>query len=162
MPLSALRRFGKVALVALAASVCLSGCQWQRVHRLTDYKYPPRDKDAEIEAFYGEVSEPHEKIAIIQSSPKNSRDNETKAKQLDELRKIARKLGADAIQDVRLLSTSGNGLVSDPATPFPSVKQGRYEMFFLRGEAIKYVNSGIDSGDSTQRPLSLSDREEPR
>lgn len=154
------RRLFSALAGAAAAAIALAGCASPHAHRLTDFKYPPKPKKAEMEAFFGEVSRPYEKVAIIQSSPSDKRDSQTKAKQLDELRHIARRLGADAIQQVRLLSSSGNGLVSDPAPPFPSIKQGRYEAFFLRGEAIKFVDPSVDQAEPRDRRFSISETEE--
>jgi hypothetical protein len=122
----------------------LGGCESAHIHRLTDHKYPPKSRDAEIEAFFGAVERPHERIALIDSQTEESKDDEAKARMLEQLRQKARKLGADAVADVRLLSREGTGWVWDEATPFPAPKQGPYNLFFLRGEAIKYIDPSVD------------------
>ncbi len=146
-----------LALLALG----MFGCTSHNVRRLTDFRYAPLPKDAPIEAFFDKAPRPCEPIAIIQTDPRAGRAESqgVKRQMLDELKQIARKLGADAIQDVRMLTSEGDGWVKDPATPFPSLKQGPYEISFLRGVAVKYIDPGADLGPPEQRPLSLAEDE---
>ncbi|MCX7011180.1 MAG: hypothetical protein NTW86_01200 [Candidatus Sumerlaeota bacterium] len=147
------RRLTQIAAI-LAVLSSAAACSSSHIHQLTDYRYPPKPEDVRVEAFIGDVARPYEKIAIIQSTTASSKDDETKARQLEELKGIARRLGADAVQWVRVLSTSGSGMISDPATPFPAVKQGEFTKFFLRGEAIKYIEPVSISASPTERNFS--------
>lgn len=127
----------------LGISLCLLmsgsiGCSRARVHPLSLYEYRAKPKSYDMPAYFGKVDRPHVPIAIIDSSPRETLDQPTKDKMLAEVKKAARKIGADAVHDARFIEGEGSGYVSDPATPFPSAKQGPYEMNYLRVEAIKF------------------------
>ncbi len=132
------RGISKAFRIMLIAALFLSGCAGRQVYRLTDKKFPPKPPEAQIDLYLGKVSRPHIEIARIDSRSYESKDDATKQKQMEHLKKRARKLGADAVHDVQLLSKKVRGMESDPNTPFPSLRPGRYKLYFLRGTAITF------------------------
>jgi uncharacterized protein YbjQ (UPF0145 family) len=80
------------------------------------------------------------RVAIIQSTSYANKDEKTKARQLEEMKRIARKLGADAVQEIHLLTKKAQGYVMDGRPPLPAWKQGKYNLYFLRGTAIRYTD----------------------
>ena len=145
-----------VILPVLLASVLLGlgACTGPRVHPLTDFQYAPKGPDAPIGLLVGKESTPYEAIAVVDSETYAKKDDATKEKMLEDLRKRARKMGADAVQDIRLLPVNVRGVTSDEDVPVPGAwKQGRYQLYFLRGEAIKYVERvGATGGEAAPSP----------
>ncbi len=127
---------GGVAVLALLALV---GCAGARVQRLTDEKYPPRPKDATIRLYINKVQQPHREIAFIDSHAVAERTDADREKQLLEIRDAARKLGADAVHDIRPLTLRVQGFMPDKQVPFKAFKQGRQKLYFMRGIAIVYT-----------------------
>jgi hypothetical protein len=126
-------------ICALSMLILLFSCSAYTVHRLDSTKYKPRQRDAEITIYAGKVDRPHVKIAIIDSETFPDKSDATKLKQLEQLKTAARKLGADAVEDVRLLAQKVRGYVVDERVPFPAWKQGEYELYFLRGVAVRFT-----------------------
>jgi len=154
-PDATLRAFALIVLAVFAV-----GCAGGQINWLTDYRYPAKPKDAEVDVYIGEAPAAFEKIANIQTASSDKKDKRTRERQLRDLRRLARKIGADGVQDVRWLSSEGRGWVWDPYTPFPSWKQGRYLQFFLRGDAIKYVDPHAVSPPTKLPALIMSETEE--
>jgi hypothetical protein len=146
-------------LLVIAASL-VSGCVGGRVNWLTDHRYSAKPRDASVDVYIGQAPVAFEKIAIIQTPASDKKDKETRERQLADIRHLARKIGADGVQDVRWLSLEGRGWVWDPYTPFPSAKQGRYQQFFLRGEAIKYVETPTGSAPALFPSLIMTETED--
>ncbi len=84
---------------------------------------------------------PYREVAVIESTAFPYDDDETRLKQIEELKRKARRLGADAVQEMRILTKDIKGFTVDERTPFPSWRQGDYELFFMRGKAIVYESS---------------------
>jgi hypothetical protein len=93
-----------------------------------------------VRLYVNEVRRPHVKIAIVQSFSDPEPDAARKREMLESLTREARKVGADAVMNIRQLRNDVRGAVVDEAVPFRSYKQGRYDMFFLRGTAIRFVD----------------------
>jgi len=114
----------------------LTACAGPRMKRLTDNRFPPLPAEEPVDVYVNALEPPLTEIAIIDSRSYAYVDDEVKLKQLEELRAKARRLGANTIQDVRILAKVARGMVLDERTPFTSWKQGVYEMFFMRGTAV--------------------------
>jgi len=123
----------------IIAGLVLAGCSATHVYRISQEKFSPKPSDAEIELYIGKVKRPHTEIAIIDSRSSASKDDAVKKLQLDDLKRVARSLGADAVHNIRLLKKEARGMVMDERVPFPAWKQGEYNLYFLRGEAIKFL-----------------------
>lgn len=136
-------RFAALAFV-LPAILLLSACTGPRTKMLADQPYPERPSIYPIEIFVGELSTPHEEIAIIESEAYPIDDTVTREAQLEQLRERAREMGADAVEELRILVKRAEGFVADERTPFPSLRQGEYPLFFMRGRAVIYSTSLLD------------------
>jgi hypothetical protein len=126
-------------LSALLILSLLFSCSAYTIHRLDGTKYKPKPRNADITIYAGKIDRPHVKIAIIDSETFPDKSDATKLKQLEQLKMAARKLGADAVEDVRLLTQKARGYVVDERVPLPAWKQGEYELYFLRGVAIRFT-----------------------
>ncbi|HOE94946.1 MAG TPA: hypothetical protein PK847_00030 [Candidatus Sumerlaeota bacterium] len=125
------------ACCCLAAALILAGCAGPRMKRLSDERYPPEHPDTEIGVYIGELDRELDEIAIIESDAYAFVDDEIKRRQIEQLQAKARKLGANAVQDVRILAKVIKGFIADEAVPFTAWKQGEYELFFMRGVAVR-------------------------
>lgn len=138
---------GAAVALAITLLACLA-CHTPSLKRLTTTHFPPKPKSAPIDLYVGTVSRHHIEVAIIQSRSYSSKDEKTKAGQLEELKRLARKLGADAVQEIRLLTKRAQGYVIDDRVPFPAWKQGKYNLYFLRGTAIRYTENSPAAGET--------------
>jgi hypothetical protein len=148
-----MREMYKSRVTGVALAIALLGsvaCHTSSIKRLTTTHFPPKSNSAPIELYVGTVSRPHTALAIIQSKSDAKKDEKTKAGQLEELKRLARKLGADAVQEIRLLTKKAQGYVVDERVPFAAWKQGKYNLYFLRGTAIRYTE---DSPVASETPL---------
>ena len=128
-------------ILLLGAICALWGCSGPRMYRLDSTVYPRRPSIYPIDVYQGEILQAHREIAIIESSAFPDDDDETRVRQLEELRKKARKPGGDDIEQVRILTKQVKGYTIDERTPFPSWKQGIYPLYFMRGTVIIYESS---------------------
>lgn len=128
-----------IKLLQIGLLVLLVGCSASQIHPLTDKKFPAKPATEEIDLYMGKVERPHFEIAIIDSRSLPGREDKDKQLQLNDLKRMARKLGADAVHDIRLLHKKARGMVIDERVPFPAWKQGEYKLYFLRGTAIKFI-----------------------
>ncbi len=117
----------------------LFSCKATNYHRLTDEKFPKKSKNQNIDLFMGKVGVPYKPVAVVQSKSYKDKSEATRKKQILEIEKAARNLGADAIHQVRILENEAYGYIRDYYVPFKSWKQGEYKLYFIRGEAIKYT-----------------------
>ena len=148
-----LRQLRPVLLLFVVLVVAVS-CGTQRRYILGDTRYPPKPSDAEIKLFVNEVRRPHVKVAIVQSFADTEPDAEKKREMLEALTREARRVGADAVMNVRQLRNKVRGAVVDEAVPFRAYKQGRYDMYFMRGTAIRFVDeSEVIEGPSDLAPI---------
>jgi hypothetical protein len=138
------------AALLLVAAIGASGCNRNRHYLMLEegfgkegyaqQVYPRTPKDQDIRLFVNEVRRPHLKIAYVQSFSDVKTDEETKRRQLEALKSEARKVGADAVMTIRQMKGRVRGAVLDEMTPFTAYRQGRYEIHFMRGVAIKFVD----------------------
>lgn len=133
-----------VGAVVLAGMV-LAGCSAQRVYPLTDRTFPPTPAGQEIKLYTNAIRRPHLKLAYVQSTSDVESSPESRVKQLEQLREQARALGADAVVEVRELKNKVRGAVPDEAVPFRAYRQGRYNLYFLRGTAVRFVEPGEEA-----------------
>lgn len=150
----------------LLAVLVIAGCSNRRTYRLASEKFPPTPADQEVRLFVNEVREPHVKIAMVQTFASRSRENDVTRDQLQELNDRARALGADAVVNVRVLRNRVDGYVVDERVPFRSYRQGRNELYFLRGTAIRFIDEedfwGFDDPLATAETFAtMSDDEIP-
>ena len=138
------------AWLCLIPVILIAGCTATPMQRLTTLRFQPTPKDQPVKLYNSDVTEPHIKLAQIQSFADSSRDTETKRAQLLDLTERARRIGADAVVNVRQLENRVRGMVVDEKVPFRSYQQGRYEMYFLRGVAIRYTDPA--SADASLNP----------
>ena len=145
------------AALLLAAA---TGCETSRVHRLTPEVFPPTASEESIKLFVNQVRRPHIRIAHIQSTADISRDPEVRRAQLEQLRAEARALGADAVMDIQQLQNRVRGMVIDERVPFRAYRQGNYELYFLRGTAIRFVDEEAAAAfvDPLRPPTDEADR----
>jgi hypothetical protein len=132
-----------MTFLRLCAAVLLLGsaaCTTSKRHMLSEEKFPARAKTEEVKLFVNEVRRPHVKVALVQSFSDAEPTAEVKKEQLEDLMREARRVGADAVMSVRQLNSRVRGFVPDERVPFPSWRQGRYELYFMRGTAIKFVD----------------------
>jgi hypothetical protein len=127
------------ALVGTLACLLLPGCSSTRVHRLVPETYPAKSPDYQVKLYINKVTRPHREIAFIDSRASTDRSEATQSEQLRQLQQKARSLGADAVHDIRSMTHKVRGVVADERVPFQAYKQGRYELFFLRGIALVYL-----------------------
>ena len=139
----------------LCSTMAFSACWSSRVHSLTDTKYPRKGNNDSIEMVVGKYSKAYESIAIIDSNTYSTKDDNNKRKMLDDIKKRGLKLGADAVQDIRILPVKVQGVVFDEGVPVTGAwKQGRYNLYFMRGEAIKFVaNAAAVPGEQNPVPV---------
>jgi hypothetical protein len=137
-----------------------------RTRKLTDQTFPPRPSIYPIEMFAGRVQRPHVGIAIIESQAYDIDDVITREAQLEQLEEKARELGADAVDGLRILAKQVHGYTVDERAPAPSVKQGEYPLFFMRGRALVYqasldlVAPGTSPGQVLPSDIPLLSRDE--
>lgn len=165
------RRWATLYLLALVGIPLLAGCGGPRAFSLTSETHERRPSIYPIEVFLGRVSQPYREIAVIESSAYADDDDATRVKQVEQLQKKARRLGADAVQEVRILAKEVRGFTADERTPFPTLKQGEYPLYFMRATAIIFESSLPGSvaerrgfrlrGQPRPKPLPSAEPEKP-
>jgi len=131
------QKFSSFLLILLLLFL-LAGCNTGSIHKLTWETFPKKHKKALVEMYVGEISQPHREIAIINSPFYPDQTDQTKVEMLEDLRRLARRVGADAVMDIHMLPKRFEGMVMDDRVPFPAWKQGEYDAFFLRGKAVVF------------------------
>ena len=126
--------FKKIIGFLCLASMLLyiTGCAATNYKLLTKDKFRPKTSGEDVELFLGKIDKAYTAIAIVQSKSYDNKYESTKAKQLEEIKETARKLGADAVHNIHLLDDKVQGYVTDYQVPFESWKQGKYTLYFLR------------------------------
>lgn len=123
-------------LFALAMGL-LAGCAGPRMKRLTHQPAEPLESWETIDIYIGRVDAPIQEVAIIESEAYHFVDDSIKQRQLNQLKKKARRLGANAVHDVEILTKRVRGYTIDERAPIPAWQQGRTELYFMRGTAIR-------------------------
>ena len=102
-----------LVLVAVGLSACGSGVKFVRVDPV---EFPPKSDSAQIGIFDGAVSTPHIVIGTLTARKQMDAkfdDSSTYDELLVALKKHARKVGADALIEVRPVTSEGGGLKSN-------------------------------------------------
>ncbi|MCB2154107.1 hypothetical protein KQI84_04425 [bacterium] len=130
----------RAILLILIAALAMAGCSSTKVYRLTEERFPATKNPDDVRLFLGQVQRPHIRIAYVNSYLDREKTVLTKRDQLQDLRRRAAKLGAEAVVNVQLLREKHEGFEMDPTVPFSALRQGQYNLYFLRGTAIRYVS----------------------
>lgn len=127
---------------ALAALVLLAAaCGGPQMKMLADRRYKALEPGAKVEVYIGEIKPPYQEVAIIESDTSAYEDAAVKKNQLNELKVKARKLGANAVQNVHILAKRVKGYTIDERVPFTAWQQGQYDLYYMRGIAIRVPES---------------------
>jgi hypothetical protein len=97
----------------------------------------PLPANTKIDAYMDKVNPPYIEVAVIESDAFAFVDDGIKLKQLEQLKKKARQLGANTVQEVHMLAKHVQGYTIDERVPFSALQQGKYELYFLRAQAVK-------------------------
>lgn len=122
--------------ILLSLMFLAAGCGGPQVKRLSEERLKALARDARVDVYVGEVKVPHKDVALIESNTSTFVDDGVKLEQIEQLRKSARRLGANSIQNVHILTKHVRGATIDEFVPFAAWQQGQYELYFMRGEAI--------------------------
>ena len=122
----------------LLVYLILAGCNTSSVRRLVWEEYPEKPTFAMVELYVGKIERASKPIAIMNSKFYTDQTRESKAEMLAELRRMAGRMGADAVVNIRLLPKKFEGMVMDDKVPFPAWKPGDYSAYFMRGTAIVF------------------------
>ncbi|NQU43663.1 hypothetical protein HQ520_10280 [bacterium] len=126
----------------------LSACSRPRVHYLSEERYSAGSASREIRVLDGEVDQPFQAIALMDSQTYLQKDEATQERMRQDLIQIAQRIGADAIRETRVLSERKRGALPDERIPIPMAwKQGRYKEYFMRGEAIRFLDQEKSAPD---------------
>lgn len=134
-------RAARVFLFLMTLAGVLTACGGPRVKMLTNERPRPLEPNARVDVYLGEIKPPFQEVAIIETDANSYVDNEVKKRQLEQLKARARKLGANAVQNVKILSKRIKGYTIDERVPFTAWQQGQYELYFMRGTAIRVPES---------------------
>lgn len=121
-----------VLMVLIAAS-----CAGPRTKWLITDQPAPLPPNAHVDVYVGTIEPPFQPIAIIETDAVAVETDQARDAQIEELRRKARRVGANAIQNVEILKKRIKGMTPDEKVPFRAWKQGQYNLFFMRGMAIK-------------------------
>lgn len=129
--------------LALALSLIPAGigCHRPRIKTLATTRAMPLAADETVEVYVGKVAQPGKRLAIIETGDVGFVDDTVRRRWVEELQAKARRLGANAIEDTRILTKRVSGFVPDPQTPFASVRPGKTEYYFMRATAIRIEDS---------------------
>ncbi len=86
------------------------------------------------------------KVAVFDSRRSEKFTADDVAGMLNDLRSEAARAGVDAVTNIRILHDWRRGFIRNPRTPFPSVMQGSQNLYFLRGDGIRYCNGCVPAG----------------
>ncbi len=150
----------KTTLAVLALATISGGCSNTRVHPITDQEFQPARNVEQVKMYLGVVDRPHVQLAFVNSFPDSDKTVAIKRDQLRDLQKRAADLGADAVMDVRLLTEKHRGMTVDPTVPFRAWKQGDFDLYFLRGVAIRFVDESDPEWEEQQAGLPATDTEQ--
>ncbi|MCL5271315.1 MAG: hypothetical protein M1457_12375 [bacterium] len=124
-------------LGAALAMLIVAGCGGARMKHLSDQQYARLAADDKVDVYVGSLDLPSQPVAVIESDAYAYVDDAVRQRQIDQLKSRARALGANTIQDVRILAKHVRGYTADERVPFAAWKQGQYELYFMRGTACR-------------------------
>ncbi|MDO8944274.1 MAG: hypothetical protein Q7U75_13930 [Desulfobacterales bacterium] len=132
---------GGRVLAALAAllvvTLLIAACGGPQMKKLSRQRFKALDINDKVDVFIGEIKPPYQEVAIIETDASSFVDNDVKKKQIEQLKIKARRLGANVVQNVHILSKRVRGYTIDERVPFTAWQQGQYELYFMRGMAIR-------------------------
>ena len=156
----------RLALMVLSAGA-LAGCQATEVYRPTIYPANDgvvvgsnagvrEDLVSQVALVYGPAPDglTIEPIAGVDSIAGRASDPTLRARQEEDMRRKALRIGAMAVINIRPATIRSKGFESNPNTPFPSFRQGSTSSAFLRGTAVRY--SGTPTRILRTAPVSLA------
>jgi len=133
---------GLVLGALLAVTLALSAaCGGARMKMLTDKPLKPLPPDARVDVYVGKVQVPYREVALIDSDAYSYVDDGIKKEQIEQLQRKARKLGANVIQDMHILTKKAHGYTVDERVPIISWQQGQFDLYFIRAMAVKMADS---------------------
>lgn len=150
-----------IAILVLGAS---TACSAGRVHPLTSVRHPAKSGPEEVRLYLAAPDAAVEEIAWIDSFVANDKQPETRQRQLANIRDRAARIGADGIVEIQSLREKHRGLMPDPTTPVYTWQQGEYELHFLRGKAVRFLDAapGEDlSGEAVAAQVAEPVEKEP-
>lgn len=143
-------RLALLSVLALSALAC--GVSRKVDVRLYPRNFPELPPGQDVEMWVGETTRSKIPIAIISSQRTAERSRGAREAQFEELKERARRIGADGIENLRVETATVRGFVADPRVPFTAFKQGDFELYFVRGTAVRYTDAA---------PVALSARATP-
>jgi len=123
---------------AMLVLLFLQGCNSTSIQMLSSEKFPQKPEDHPVDLYVGKIERNNKPIAILNSKHYPDQSKENKALMLAELREMARKIGADAVTEIKILPKRFEGMMIDENVPFPAWKPGNYFAYFMRGRAVIY------------------------
>jgi len=148
-------------ILTIAASMGAAACGRTQVHSLTEQTFAPKSRPEDVRLFLGKLDRPSVAIAKIDSTLDQSDSVGAKRAMLADLRTRAAKLGADAVVDIRLLKEKRHGFMADPTVPFKAWQQGDYDLYFLRGTAVRFDvkdDEAVLEWEEQQAGMTLEDK----
>jgi hypothetical protein len=140
--------------VALALCLGAVACFRSNIHPLGDSAPLPPKSVKSFPLYENRVDHPYEALALVDSVDLADKTEADRRVMEEDLRRLAMGLGADAVHHIRLLEIKRRGAAWDEEVPFPGAwPLARYSRWFLRGEAIRWLNGPPDS-ESTPAPES--------
>ncbi|GAB4319078.1 MAG: hypothetical protein Kow0059_12810 [Candidatus Sumerlaeia bacterium] len=150
--------------VLILSALVLIGCGRGQVHFIgtpPSVPYYQRLNPEQVELFVGTVAREHTELAWLDSPAVADQTPEAAQEQLMALQKMAARIGAHAVHKIETKRIVAKGFVVDERVPFPAWKQGRYELKFLRGVAIRYTDEQTTHPSTptvvVRRPISNPD-----
>ncbi|MCE5230914.1 hypothetical protein LLG95_15155 [bacterium] len=114
-----------------------AACAGPRTKWLVTEHPAPLPPNTKVDVYVGTIDPPYQQIAWIETGAVAQETDQARVDQLEELRTKAREVGANAIQDVKILQKRVKSMTPDERVPFKAWQQGRYNLYFMRGMAIK-------------------------
>ena len=132
------RVLGATLLVVFAGAGL--ACVGYSIDRKASRKYPRLLPAEKINCFSEAAPESrrHIVLAVVSSSSATTSSAEVRSVQLDQLKKAASRVGAEAVYSVRAETRQTRKVGSDERTPFPSLAQEWTDRYVLRGDAVLY------------------------
>jgi hypothetical protein len=130
-------RAGLMLLAVGAMLAAMTGCGGPRMKMISDQHFKRLAADERVDVYVGKIEPPFTEIAIIDSQAFPYVDDAIKLRMIDDLKRRARRLGANTLDDVRILAKDINGFTVDERVPFTAWKQGAYSLYFMRATALR-------------------------
>jgi hypothetical protein len=104
---------------------------------ISDQQFQRLPADERVDVYVGEIEPPFTEVAIIDSEAFPYVDDAIKLRMIDDLKRRARRLGANTLHEARILAKDINGFTVDEKVPFTAWKQGAYSLYFMRATALR-------------------------